>query len=752
MRSAGLAGLLSAMNTEWTIAESAFRVEHNRAYEGLFAQGSGYLQVRGSLEEHFSEAPQNVAWDRRPANVTSEAFPESKAKWGTYVPGVFGPHPQLNNEMINLPWFLGLTPEVNGQRLDLQGCRIESHRRELDLHRALLSRELTWIAEGGARVDIHFERFINAARPHLCVQRMRVSADREVDLRVMAGLDADVRTNGYDHLRECTPVGTGDGRMRCTVTTDASDEVRMACRLAGLEGWEVRIEPRRVELHANARTTAATIEKRTAVATSRDLESTGEEEVLEAAAGMSWDELLAEHAAVWEQRWQTCDIEIEGEGRAQLAVRVALYHLLRAHVPDSRVAVDAKGYSGEAYWGRFFWDTEMFLLPFHLYTDPARARTLVDFRVQSLPGARRNAARYGYPGARYAWESDAAGDECCPNWQYADHEVHITADVVHGLAHYAAATGDTSYLAGPAGDVVLETARYWLARVDHMPEDDHPSLLGVMGPDEYTPISSNNAYTNALVAFALMTAADVARARGLTQEAEGFEAGAGLPILNNGELVLQCAEFDSLAEPRFEERWPDRSRPFASVVHQERLYRSKALKQADVLMLMALFPAEFTKEEVQAAWDYYLPYTTHDSSLSAGVHAVVACRLGLMDKAREFWERGCGLDLDLEHGGAAEGVHIANAGAVWQMLVYGFAGLQTALEVEDLTLEPRLPANWRRLAMNLCWKGTPVRVSVTAGEVAITNQGERPVLANVFGQMLTVEPGTTATTPTRQES
>ncbi|MBU0616438.1 MAG: glycoside hydrolase family 65 protein, partial [Planctomycetes bacterium] len=449
---------------------------------------------------------------------------------------------------------------------------------------------------------------------------------------------------------------------------------------------------------------------------------------------------------------------IEGDERSQLALRASLYHLLRVHVPsDDRVAIDGKGYAGEAYWGRYFWDSEMFLLPFYLYTDPPRAHTLADFRVNTLDGARRNAERYGYVGARYAWESDADGNECCPNWQYADHEVHVTADVVYGLAHYARGVGDENYLRGQAAQVVVETARYWMQRLDWRAGEDHPSLLGVMGPDEYTPISNNNAYTNRLVKFALELAAEVGYAGGASrEECEAFaRAAEGLPIPRHqdGLLVLQCEGFDDLAEPRFEELWKDRRKTFGAQVSQERLYRSKCLKQADVLLMMMLFPHEFSDAEVRRAWEYYEPLTTHDSSLSACVHAIVACRLGLIDEAWGFWNMAAGIDLDVEQGGAAEGIHISNAAGLWQIAVCGFAGMKTALQSDLLTFEPRLPAQWSRLAFPVAWKGAQVSVEITRAKLAVANRGKVPLPARARGETRTLDVGQTETwtlpTPSR---
>ena len=741
------------MADNWSITETAFDPAAARAWEGLFTLGSGYLHVRGSLEEHLAGAPQNVDYVRRPGNTTAERFPEFKQRWGTFVPGIFGTHPFLGPQMVNLPWFLALTPVLAGERLDVEKGRVSGYRRTLDLRRALLGRRLTWHTAAGPRVEVEFERFVSAARPRLSVQRMTLRADQTTAVRVASRIEADVRTNGHDHFADAAlEPAHADGTL-CRVRTDAGDEVTTLSRLVRPEAaWKYEPSHR-----AAARTGdlivpgggTLVVEKRSAVSTSRDLAPADPEAVLCDAAALSYEQLLDEHAAVWQARWDAADVVVEGDEQSQRALRVSVYHLLRALARGNpQVAIEAKGFAGEAYRGHFFWDTEMYLLPFYLYTDPAAARSLVDFRVRTLPGARRLAARYGYPGARYPWESDSEGQECCQQWQYAAHEVHVTADAVYGMAHYARAAGDAAYLRGPAAEAIVETARYWMARMDRRPGDRHPSLLGVMGPDEYRPMSTNNAYTNRLAAFALHLAAEVGPLGGASpDECRGFaEAAAGLPILRNAEgVVLQCEEFERLAEPRFDEFWADRAQPFARFVSQERLYRTRCLKQADVLLLMMLFPDEFSDEDARRAWDYYLPLTTHDSSLSASVHAIVAARLGLDEAAWAFWKSSAGRDLDTAHGGAAEGIHIAGCGGNWMVAVLGFAGMRTALQADALTLRPRLPKAWRRLAFPLVWKGCPAYVDVTRAGTTIANRGAAPLEVCVGPERRTVASGASET-------
>lgn len=727
-------------DTAWLLEESAFDAEHALAWEGLLTQGSGTLHIRGSLDEHLTGAPQNQDVLRMPGNVTAERFAATPAKWGTYLPGIFGPHPMLDREMINLPWFLELAPTVEGERLDVLRCDVRDWQRTLDLRDGVLTRTLTWHTQAGPVLQLTFERFVSAVTPRLVVQSLTVTTDRPVDVTLHAGIDADVRTSGYDHLTGVT--FETDAGLRCIVRTDGGDEIRIASGLrdSANSTWTSHVKERRVEHTTRLRVSPdapATVHKRTYVSDSRTADA-----LPEPTFDQNDDALRAEHAAHWHARWEACDVVVEGDARSQRALRVALYHLLRCHVPDNpAVAIDAKGYAGDAYFGRFFWDTEMYMLPFYLYTDPRRARSLTDFRIQSLPGARANAAAYGYPGARFAWESDDTGRECCAAWPYRDHELHVTADVVYGVAHYARAAADPGYLSGPAKELLAEVARFWVARTDTRAGDDHPSLLGVMGPDEYTPLGSNNAYTNAMVSFALRLAAEHGACG--ADEARTFRAVAdGLPVpRDENGVVLQCEEFPRLADPRFDALWPGREGGYANHVPMERIYRTKAMKQADVLMLMMLFPDAFTDDEVAAAWDTYLPWTTHDSSLSPGAHAIVACRLGRMDDAAAFWRACSDVDLDIEGGGAAQGIHIANAAAAWMVAVFGFAGLTSALWSDALRLRPRLPDGWTRLAFPLAWRGSRVHVDMQPGTTMVRHLDGPPLEVQCDGARRSLDQG-----------
>jgi kojibiose phosphorylase len=740
-------------DTPWSIVEQTMDPKLTKHYEGAFTQGSGSFHIRGCHDEGLEAAPQDEAYVRLPANVTLEKPRHPRSKWGTYVPGITGQHPLLREELVNLPWILDLRLSADGERLDMDRSRVESYRRSLDMRTAVLERRITWKPLGGAALEVSFMRFVSRARLRVCVQQVDIRCTSgSCTVKIESGVQARVKTNGHDHFAEVS-CSARSGMASVLLATDTGDRVAL-CSEIRAEGLAFRADtsvdrrPQCVAEGGLGPGSVIRLLKIGAVTTSRDLPPAGS--VAEAAAAEvsrafdDRDSLLAEHAAQWDEMWKACDVAIEGDDRAQRAVRFALYHLLRVgNDTDPRVPVCAKGWAGEAYFGHFFWDTEIYLLPFFLYTRPEVARALVGFRLATLDGARRNAAALGYRGARYPWESSVTGDEQCPNWQYADNEVHVTADVAHAIRHYVAATGDLDFLAR-AAETLVETSRYWQSRAERKP-DGSVNLNGVMGPDEYTCFTNNNAYTNGMVKRALEFTrealsilaeqrpaehAALVRALEITP-AELHELGRiarALPIrMRPDGVVMQCDGFEDLEDIDFDEVWKDRGRHFGSFVSQERMYRSKCLKQADALMLAYLFPSAFATEAVAAGYDYYEPLTTHDSSLSCVIHSILASRLGRPREAWDFFSRALDIDLDGAAGGAAEGIHIANCGGIWQAIVLGFAGMRWAYEDGEPPFQPRLPAHWKSLEFPLCRDGLRHVVRVTRSGVTVTPTGAAAV-------------------------
>lgn len=794
-------------------------------YEGLFTQGSGILHLRGSLCEPLESAPQDDEYWRLPTNVTAEARPPRSAIWGTYLPSVVGHHPLLNTVVVNLPWPLATAVAADGRLLTVESDSLRDHRRRFDLRAAVLSRETRFdLSNHGTNlVTLRETRFVSRVRPNLVVQQFEVESRDEAEIAVLTGIDGAVRTNGFDHFRHFERPTGSDGRLTVAVETDGgyrvlvstlvafpADAGRAGEAKAGLSpagspapdsprhsrphetgaapfpGWEQdeRRVAQRFSLSA-APNRPARFTKYSMVVNCADVADTGRADVatqLRDARAVGFESLRAEHEAAWRALWADADVRMQAQtaepppggdsgaggtspaaalftDRLSRALDLSIHHLLRAHRRGvTEFAICPKAHAGEAYFGRYFWDTEIYLLPFFLFTDPDHARDLLRFRIRTLDGARRNAAAYRGRGARFAWESSLGGEEECPNWQYADHEIHVTADIVYGVMHYVAATGDEEFLFTEAAPLVIEAARYLESRVDRT---DGAHLIGVMGPDEYSPFSVDNAYTNRMVRFALETAAglvDRLRSERPSRHSElvaqlgievdehaRFRATAAelpIPMDETQGIILQSADFAHYPPLDF----AGIPRPVAAHVPQELLYRRKALKQADVLTMLALFPDDYAPDLGARCFDYYEPLTTHDSSLSPTTHALVAAQLGRADEAAEFLSRSMEIDVGDECGDASQGIHAANAAGTWLVVVRGFLGVRPAAEAGVLRIAPSLPSALGGVETEIRWRGARLRVAAMrrrdgSTESRVSHREGPSVDVELAGRRLTVGAG-----------
>ncbi len=414
-------------------------------------------------------------------------------------------------------------------------------------------------------------------------------------------------------------------------------------------------------------------------------------------------------AQSWEALWHDCDIEVEADDPAlQGALRYNLYQLLANDDADNPGAsIGARGLTHGRYKGNAFWDTDVFLLPFYLWTRPQAALSLVRFRSDRLDAARALAKRQNLAGARYPWMCASDGREQCESWDIGQCETHITADVAYAMARYLEVTGDEDYRPA-AEEVWRDTARYWLSRLTYEPATDRYSSFFVKGPDEYCGATVNNTFTNYMargnLRLALPTLTGEERAR-------AERAAERVTILYDEQraLYLQDELLDRLEPAPFLKQGDTPS--YASVCF-DRMQRYRVLKQADLVLLMTLCPKDFTDTQKRNVFAYYEPITLHDSTLSYGAHAQLALRLGLWEKAEAYLRKAIYLDLnDVMGNTGREGLHMAALGAAWQAIVFGAAGVWS--ENGQLTVEPMLPPGIHRLRMRLIHRGKRYQLDLT---------------------------------------
>jgi trehalose/maltose hydrolase-like predicted phosphorylase len=476
------------------------------------------------------------------------------------------------------------------------------------------------------------------------------------------------------------------------------------------------------------------------------------------------------HAAAWDEHWAASEVEVDGDPAAQRALRFAIYHLIGAVNPsDDRVSIGARSLTGRGYLGHVFWDTEMFLLPFYTLTWPAAARALLMYRYHTLGGARAKAARLGYRGALYAWESADSGAEATPPWailhdgrlaaiKCGEREHHISADIAHAVWQYWHATHDVVFLLRAGAEILLETARFWASRVERE-ANAACHIRGVIGPDEYHDDVDDNAYTNGLARWNLqcaLRAAELLESRwpgawiqlsrriGLddTERADWHDVAQHLVtgFDTTTQLYEQFAGYFGL-EDVDPSTYTGQGAPADVVLGEDRTRGSQVLKQADVLMLLALLPDRVDQCVQERNFRYYEPRCAQGSSLSPGVHALVAARIADLPRAQLYFEEAASIDLERTHGQTALGVHIGALGSLWQAAVLGYGGLQVG--GQQLRLEPRLPPGWHRLVYRIRWRGRRLRVEVHQDipEVSVTLERGRPLVMDIRGQRLRLTRG-----------
>ncbi len=716
----------------WKITEETFNPEKQHHKETVFTIGNGYLSTRGAFEEGYPG--------------------DSRA---TFIHGVFDDIPVVFTELANAPDWLPVHIYLNGERFSLETGAIEQFERHLDLRAGVLTRTVRWRSPLGDAATLVFERFASLADEHLLCIRCRVTPDFDGTVEIRSSLNGNMDNEGFAHWH-WVDQGEKDGIYYLHNRTRATDiDVALAMRLASnpapsqFDYWDAQNVPTLRMSFPAKRGETITVDKFVGIATSRDTANPVDMAVEHALLAQSWESALEAQKQAWRREWERSDIQIEGDEEAQIAIRFNLFQLLIATPRhDNRVNIGAKTLSGFGYRGHSFWDTEIFILPFFIYTAPQIARNLLDYRYQRLPAARQKAQANGFEGAQFAWESADTGEEVTPTWvpHYADRtkliriwtgdiEIHISADIAYSAYRYWQVTGDDAWFIEKGVELVLDTAKFWASRAEWNNEAKQYEFSDVIGPDEYHDHVDNNFYTNRLAKWNLETALDVldwlktrapAKADKLTQR-----LGLGPELLARWREVLTRiylpARPDGLIE-QFEDYFQRRDVDLASLeprnISVQMLFgiegcnETQVIKQPDVLMLQYLLRNEFTDEQVQINYDYYTARTDHTygSSLGPSIQAIMACEVGKPDDAYEHFIRAVRADLRDVRGNAGDGIHGASAGGTWQAIVFGFGGLRVT--PQGWSTEPRLPRHWKRLSFKFFRGGTLQTVEVTNPVVA----------------------------------
>jgi kojibiose phosphorylase len=738
-----MSGLLGSLSgDDWTIIEESLDRSRMRFFEAILSVGNGFVGSRAILEEGYEEGYA-----------------------GTYLAGVYDKSGGQSFAIINAPNPLLTEMYVEGRKLSADGMEVVEHRRVLDMKRAVLYRR-TLFADGESRYEYESARFFSLQNMHVGLVWVSFrSLDRDVSVVLRSVIDGATKNEMHavggprkhyqvtQNKRLAGDISYLEARtndLGITVGMASTTELKGAEPAGGLQpSFTSDDETSTIEHSFLAeKGVAYRFDRYLSLITSRETDGDVEAACiaeLDRARSEGMPTMLVAHQEAWEERWRLADISIEGDPDLQRALRFSLYHLLMAAPPeDLDVSIAPKALSGEWYQGHIFWDTEIFMLPFFVYTAPQLAKNLLLYRARRLGPALERAAALNYEGALWPWESAHSGrEETPPTWINFDGSVlpvynamrehHIAADVVYGVHFYHLHTGDDEFMLRHGLPMVFETARFWASRVSYDEASGFYEIKLVIGPNEFQEGVDNNSYTNAMTRWTLRYANhlyqdfkerypieidQIAEGIGLT----GEEVGNWKRIAERILLLVQSDGLIEEFEGYFDRRdvtitdRDDHGMPlWPSAVMLKDVEETQLIKQADVVLLLYLLSDEFPLDVKQVNFDYYEPRTTHVSSLSITSYAILAKELGDTDKAYTYLHHAANSDLEEIHGNTDLGVHAAELGGTWQIVIRGLAGVRVRDGV--LSVDPSLPDHWRSLRFRMWFRGNLIQIAVSQDSI-----------------------------------
>ena len=762
-------------NESWILRNAEFKPENLLQFNSVFAVSNGYLSFKGNLAEDRSGAG--------PVTIINGVYDELDMFGQLRASG--SGRPWLNPArfdsagkspgVANLPSPLLTRVYVGDCEVALELGEVSGFRQELDLRSGLYSYEFKYRDSAGRTTRIEMERFASLKYPHRAYMRYRVTpVDHEAAIRIESGIDGRVHSSatrerqfeildrsaeacGCCRMNVRTPARGIDVRMAvnetCNWQMPEAKVVGVVEHDAAYVAYEFATQPN-VPIEINRAIVLACSEDRR-----HGCECNFEREI-EAAGSVSFNVALAENQAEWDRLWRGSDVMIEGDSRSQLYLRFCIFHLLAAAPRFSdRLNVPVKLLTGDYYQGNTFYDTDVYIEPFYMFTQPEYARTCLNHRYYGLEQGRRTAGAQGYRGAKLAWQAGPYGEECLGPWYHFVHtNIHINADVAHSLMQYAWATGDTAFMRSAGVEMLVEFARFYASRAEYDADRDAYDIHDVSGPDEGHCHSTNNFYTNYLAGQTMRWAADELEAL------QKRDSDAAANLLKR--LKIEEAEPDNWRgvaerltllfdpESKVYQQYDglfDLPEPPADLLDRRDdwfipLCRYRALNQPDVLMTMALLPEDFDDEVRAANWRLYKDMSLNFSSMSFVINSIIAAQLGEMDEAYENFVISAGMDLDESLTGRRDtyaGLHGTAMGGAWMAAVFGFGGVN--LSERGLSFKPRLPEQWKSLRFNLALRGVSitVRIEKNSIELCVDDEGNVDLPVNVAGQAMMLKAGET---------
>ena len=753
---------------EWSIIEEGFNRENVKSSESLFSIGNGAMGQRANFEEQYSGPTFQGSY------IAGVYYPD-KTRVGWWKNG----YPEYFAKVLNAPSWIGINVFVDEEPLDLNTCtNIYGFRRELNMKEGWYKRNFTATLPNAVKVDVEVVRFLSLEFDEVGAIKYKITpVDRSASIRFVPYLDNSITnedSNWDDKFWNVTKVNS-EGKQAFieahTMKTHFEVCTFMECHLTS-NGTEVPVDVAEEvkELwvgheytHTAKQGEAVTFYKYGGYTVSRDHKPdelvNAAKKTLKSATSIGFDKLLEKQISSWAKIWEMSDISIQGDVKAQQGIRFNIFHLNQTYLgTDSRLNIGPKGFTGEKYGGSTYWDTEAYCIPFYMATkDHLVARNLLQYRYNHLEKAIENAKKLGFVnGAALYPMVTMNGEECHNEWEITFEEIHRNGAIAFAIYNYYRFTGDYSYIPEMGLEVLIGISRFWGQRATFSKDKNKFVILGVTGPNEYENNVNNNWYTNYLAKWCMEYTLeqlqkikegykeDYTRISGRTSltpaetdKWEEISQNLYFPFSDELDIYLQQDGFLD-KELITVEDLDVSQRPINQKWSWDRILRSPYIKQADTLQGFYLFEDHFSLEELERHFDFYEPFTVHESSLSPCVHSIQAAKLGRMEQAYQFYLRTSRLDLDDYNKEVEEGLHITSMAGTWMSIVEGFGGMR--MKDDKLSFAPKIPSQWKSYSFKVNFRNRIIKVNVTENQTSFEHDGAAEMTIRVNGKRVLLKP------------
>ena len=752
----------------WSIIEDGFDPEQVKSSESIFSLGNGAMGQRANFEETYT----------------------GKTFQGSYIAGVYYPdktrvgwwkngYPEYFAKVLNAPNWIGIKVYVDAVELDLATCKkISNYRRELYMREGWYKRTFKAILPNDIAIEVTIVRFLSLDLDEVGAISYSIKpTETNAEITFEPFLDSGIKnedSNWDDKFWNTTSIAVNGNRgfieahtMKTNFETCTFMQASMNYNgkpVASENGTKTEnFLSLRFKQQVNAGEQIS-LTKFGGYTVSRN-HATGKlveaaNEALDQASDLGFENLLKKQKQSWGKIWEMSDIFIEGDVKAQQGIRFNIFQLNQTYLgTDSRLNIGPKGFTGEKYGGSTYWDTEAYCLPFYMATkDDKVARKLLKYRYNHLDKAIENAKKLGFSnGAALYPMVTMNGEECHNEWEITFEEIHRNGAIAFAIFNYYRYTGDYTYIPEMGLEVLIGISRFWHQRVNFSEQKDKYVMLGVTGPNEYENNVNNNWYTNYLAKWCINYTIDqlikvkdgypdeyrriIGKTKLSDHECDQWKKVAkniyfpyskelGIFLQQDGFLDKELVKVKDL---------PKTDRPINQKWSWDRILRSPYIKQADVLQGFYLFEADFSLEDLEKHFDFYEPFTVHESSLSPCVHSIQAAKLGRMEQAYTFYLRTSRLDLDDYNKEVEEGLHITSMAGTWMSIVEGFGGMRV---IDDkLSFRPQIPNQWEGYSFKINFRNRIIKVEVSKGGTVFELTGDKEMSIRVNGKKVALTPG-----------